>query len=92
MILHVDFSDGSNPWVCFSDDRREITEHWRDWIKYHPNEAKPKAYNGNYICERSTDNAGYLVYRQGEYNDTAKKYKHLGYALAALERFGGEKL
>ena len=92
MILHVNFTDGSNPWVCFSDDRHELANHWRDWMKYHPAEAQPKAYNGNYICERSTDNAGYMVFKQGEYNDTAKKYKHLGHALASLERLGGETI
>ena len=91
MILHVNFSDGSNPWVCFSDDRHELANHWRDWMKYHSTEAQPKAYNGNYICEPGEDRAGYMVYKQGEYNDTAKKYKHLGHALASLERLGGEK-
>lgn len=90
MILHITFSDGSNPWVAFSDDRREIADHWRDWMKYHPTEAQPKAYNGAYICERTADLAGYTVYRQGQYLDTAKRYKHLGNALGALERLGGE--
>lgn len=90
MILHVDFSDGSNPWVCFSDNRRELANHWRDWMKYHPDEAQPKAYCDSYVCQRSADNAGYIVFKLGEYNDSAKKYKHLGHALAALERFGGE--
>ena len=92
MILHVNFTDGSNPWVCFSDDRREIAEHWRDWIKYHMEEAQPKAYAGNYICERSNDNAGFILYKRGEYRDTIKHYKHLGHALAALDRLGGENV
>ena len=86
MILHVTFSDGSNPWVAFSDDRQELAEHWRDWMKYHPTEAQPKAYHGNYICETAPDRAGYLVYKQGEFFDTAKRYKRLGNALAYLER------
>lgn len=89
MILHITFSDGSNPWVCFSDNRKEIAEHWKEWIKYHPTEAIPKAYHGNYICEKAEDNAGYWVYRQGEFWETVKRYKHLGNALAALERNGG---
>lgn len=90
MILHITFSDGSNPWVCFSDDRREIADHWREWMKYHPEEAQPKTYSGAYICERAEDNAGFWVYKRGEYWDTVKRYKHLGHALAALERLGGE--
>ena len=89
MILHVTFSDGSNPWVCFSDDRREIAEHWRDWIKYHPNEARPVAYCGGGKC--------LLDPIRGEYVVTCpplnpKQYKHLGHALKALERLGGETL
>jgi len=89
MILHVDFSDGSNPWVCFSDNRREIAEHWREWMKYHGDTARPTAYNGNYICEASSDRAGFLVYKQGEFWDTAKHYKRLGFALSYLETKGG---
>ncbi len=89
MILHVTFSDGSNPWVCFSPDRREIADHWREWVKYHPHEAQPKAFCSKYICERSADLAGFCVYKQGEFRDTNKRYKHLGHALAALERLGG---
>ena len=92
MILHVTFSDGSNPWVCFSDDRWEIADHWRDWMKHHPEEARPAAYCGNYICNRSEDNAGFCVYTRGQYWDTVKRYKHLGHALAALERLAGETL
>ena len=86
MILHVTFSEGSNPWVCFSDDRQEIAEHWREWVKNHPFEAQPKAYRGDYICEISPDRAGYLVYKQGQLNNTAKKYKYLGYALKFMEK------
>ena len=90
MILHVTFLDESNPWVCFSPDRREIADHWRDWMKYHPEEAQPKAYSGDYICERAADRAGFLIYKRGEYWDTVKRYKNLGHALAALARWGGE--
>ncbi len=49
MILHVNFSDGSNPWVCFSDDRKEIADHWKDWLKYHAETANIKAYCGGFI-------------------------------------------
>ena len=89
MILHVAFLDGSNPWVCFSDDPKEIAEHWKEWAKHHPREAIPKAYNGDYICEKSTDRASFLVYKQGEYNNTVQRYKYLGYALSYLEKKGG---
>ena len=87
MILHVNFSDGSNPWVCFSDDRREIAEHWRDWIKYHPEEARPVAYCGGGKCLFDPARGEYVVIHIGT---DPKQYKHLGHALAALERLGGE--
>ena len=90
MILHITFSDGSNPWICSSNDRHEIAEHWREWIKYHWDTAQPKAHNGAYICEIASDRAGYELYKRGQYWDTVKRYKHLGHALAALERLGGE--
>lgn len=90
MILHVNFSDGSNPWVCFSDDRSEICEHWKEWMKYHPTTAEPKAYCGNFICERSNDRSGFVVYKMGEYHATAKFYKYLGNALKAAEQRGGD--
>lgn len=89
MILHVTFSDGSNPWVCFSDDHKEITKHWKEWEKHLPFVAIPKAYSGNYICEKAMDRAGYLVYKQGGYHDSVKQYKYLGYALSSLEKKGG---
>ena len=89
MILHVNFSDGSNPWVCFSDDIPEIADHWRDWVKYHPSTAIIKAYSGDYICELAEDRAGYLVYKQGEHFDTVKRYKYLGNALKSLANQGG---
>lgn len=87
MILHVNFTDGSNPWVCFSDDRREIAEHWRDWMKYHPEEAQPVAYCGGAKCLFDTAGGQYTVIHLGTF---PKHYKHLGHALAALERLGGE--
>lgn len=91
MILHIDFTDGSNPWVCFSDDRKEIADHWKEWIKYHGDTARPKAYCGDYICEIADDWSGYWVYKQGEFWDSVKRYKYLGYALASLEKKGGGK-
>lgn len=91
MILHITFTDGSNPWVCFTDNRKELAEHWKEWAKYHPFEAVPKAYNGDYICEKAEDNAGYWVYKQGEFWDTVKRYKYLGNALASLEKKGGRQ-
>jgi hypothetical protein len=89
MILHVTFTDGSNPWVCFSDDRKELADHWKDWVKHHPWEAVPQAYCGDYICKTADDRAGYCVYKQGEFWDTVKQYKYLGHALAALKKKGG---
>ena len=91
MILHVNFSDGSNPWVCFSDDIPELADHWRDWVKYHPTTANIKAYNGDYICKPANDRSGYLVYKHNDFFDTVKQYKYLGNALKSLSQKGGKK-
>ena len=87
MILHVNFSDGSNPWVCFSNDRKEIAEHWRDWMKYHPEEARPVAYCGGGKCILDPMSGEYVVICRPM---NPKRYKHLGHALNALARRGGE--
>lgn len=90
MILHVTFSDGSNPWVSLPGDRYQIAKHWRRWMKYHPDTAQPVAICNGYECRRSSWCNGYFItsddgeiYRQ--------YYKYLGHALAALERLGGDR-
>lgn len=88
MILHITFSDGSNPWFSFKHERHDIAKQWRRWIKHHST-AQPQAWKGNYICARSTDNSRYDVWKCGEYVNTRRSYKHLGHALAALEKLGG---
>ena len=88
MVLHITFSDGSNPWFSLPTNRRTIAALWRRGMKSNPIHAQPKAYNGKYICELSPDRV-YTVFRRGEYHATKKHYRHLGHALAALERLGG---
>lgn len=90
MVLHVTFSDGSNPWVSLPLGRHTIAKYWRKWVKYSSTAQHAALHNG-YICTLSEDRAGYWVFKQGEYFDTKKYYKHLGHALAALERLGGGK-
>jgi hypothetical protein len=89
MILHITFSDGSNPWVSLPTDRHTIKKQWCKWMKYHPLTAQPKVYYNGYICELSPDFM-YRVYKRGEYFATKRYYKHLGHALVTLERLGGE--
>lgn len=91
MILHITFSDGSNPLFSYPSNRHAAAKQWRQWMKYHPLTAQPKIYNGDYMAEMSGDRAGYHVWERGRYFATVRKYKHLGHALAALERLGGEK-
>lgn len=90
MILHVTFSDGSNPWVSLPGDRHTIAKQWRRWVKYHPNTARPCAMCNGWKC-LPVGGGGYAV---GRYFDGAHKtyyYDRLGNALAALERLGGAK-
>lgn len=98
MILHVTFSDGSNPWV-FYGDRHQVAKKWRRMVKRHPDTALPVAYTtytGKEYAETFPSIGGYLVAIYPFHNGMLcgakiyKKYKHLGHALAALERLGGE--
>ena len=93
MVLHVTFSDGSNPWLSLPTDRHTIAKQWRKWMKYHPNTASPTAYCNGWIC-KPFGKGEYLVCKNGKYSEcmnTWKYYKTLGHALAALERLGGER-
>lgn len=85
MVLYVVFADGSNPWVSLPTDRNTIAKHWKKWWKN--TDAHISAHSGKYEVD----------YVCGEYwvltrNDPRpiKAYKHLGHALAALEKLGGE--
>lgn len=93
MILHITFSDGSNPWVSFPSDRHTIAKHWRRWKKFHPDTAQPVAIVGKPIrsamCYQIPEQPGYYVRIPKENETTLRHYKHLGHALAALDRLGG---
>lgn len=88
MILHVTFSDGSNPWVFYSDDRHHIAKHVRRWLKYCPDTARPVIMCGRYSCQRSAWYPGYFI--TGDTGENFRQYyKYLGHALRALEKLGG---
>ena len=84
MILHTFFFDGSNDWVSLPTDRHEIAKHWRRWKKYHP-DACVVARCGRFACYQA-NNGVYIVTDDKKYPTITKLYKHLGHALAALER------
>lgn len=91
MILHITFTDGSNPWISFAHDRHTIIKQWRQWVKHHPETAKPKAISGNYECSPGRVHGFYVYNRTKTEPETAKYYDYLGHALRALERLGGGK-
>lgn len=87
MILHINFTDGSNPWVSLPSDRHAIAKLWRQWTKNHPDTARQMAVAGAWRCCYCRAIGQYIVYckeRWGGYY-----YRKLGNALAALERLGG---
>lgn len=92
MILHVTFSDGSNPWVSLPTDRHTIAKQWRKWIKYHPDTAQPVALCGDWECTPNDNPGGngYFV-RNKLFPHMGDHYKNLGHALVALERWGGDR-
>ena len=94
MILHVTFSDGSNPWVSLPGDRHTIAKQWRQWMKNHPDTARPEAIYNNYrvvYIAHDGDNQFFLIPQRAYTGQDIKCYKYLGHALTALERLGGAK-
>lgn len=91
MILHVTFSDGSNPWVSLPADRYTIAKQWRNWEKRHPDTAQPCACLNGWLCEYAKNRSCIWVYNEKLSAKHWKRYKRLGSALAALERLGAGK-
>lgn len=91
MILHVTFSDGSNPWVSLPAERQTIAKQWRRWTKHHPNNANCAAWANGWVCyyDKYTGMYRIIKIRRMTLEKDIPKYKHLGHALAALERIGG---
>lgn len=90
MILHVTFSDGSNPWISLPADRHTIAKQWRHWVKYHPDLAQPVAICGPFRCQKSKWCPGYYLSSRDGQHIQKQYYKTLGYALRALDRLGGD--
>lgn len=94
MILHVTFSDGSNPWVSFSGNRHTIAKLWKRWIKNHPDTAQPEVVQHckGFVqrCYTIPGQPGYYVRIPTSKGSVIRHYKHLGHALAAIEKTGGK--
>ena len=90
MILHVTFSDGSNPWVSYPANAKQAAQQWRRWIKNNPDTAAPTVFNGDYMLQQAEDGSpSYWVWERHNFFKTQRKYKTLGHALRALDRLGG---
>lgn len=85
MILHVVFLDGSNPYVSLPTDRRTVAKMWRQWMKNHPDTARPMAMCGSWKV-LPVGGGGYALGRHFDGAHTTYNYERLGNALAALER------
>ena len=85
MILHVTFTDGSNPWVSRPIDRHTVAKFWRRWMKYHPETARPMAMAGEWKV-KPVSGGGYALGRYFDGAHATRYYERLGNALAALEK------
>ena len=88
MILHVTFSDGSNPWVSLPTDRHTIAKHWRRWMKYHPDTAYPVVFGKSHqvvYIESDSPKKYYIIPKIPYHGQPVKAYRHLGHALAARD-------
>lgn len=84
MIMHIEFEDGSNPYI-FRGDAKECTKKYRDFAMYNGANMIPLFINMDGVQCRK-DCAGYWYV--GRYFDGAhktKQYSKLCYALKCLE-------
>lgn len=84
MILHVTFTDGSNPWVSLPTDRHTVAKFWRQWMKNHPDTARPIAKSETLRVSALPDGS-YSVHTMYQNPMVGRKYKRLGNALRVME-------
>lgn len=87
MILHITFTDGSNPWVSLPADRHTLQKRWREW-EGDP-AARPCFICGAYKC-LPVAGGGWAVGRYFDGAHTTHHYERLGNALKALERLASK--
>ena len=83
MILHITFTDGSNPWVSLPNSREMIMKLWQKWSKVPT--AKPMFKVGNLKCMKDCIGNWYVSpYFDGMYS--CKEFKYLASALKYMEK------
>ena len=91
MILTVYFADQSSPWVSLPGDRYTIAKHWRKWAAvFRPDTVEIMARCGAWYAVSNGNGTGYWVCHDNISWSRWRRYRHLGHALAALERLGGD--
>lgn len=83
MILHIMFTDGSNPWVSLPVNRKMAMNLWRKWSKV--STARPEFQFGKLICR--CDNIGnWYVAQWFDGMHECKEFKYLANALKYMEK------
>lgn len=82
MILHITFTDGSNPWVTFGDSKKCL-KAWRRWEKVP--EARPEFWENGLKC-RPVFGGGWAVGESFIGPQKCRHYARLGNALNYIEK------
>lgn len=83
MILHITFTDGSNPWVSFSTDYKTLAKMWRNWAK-NPN-ARPIFMGDGLECRMNCIHR-WCVSKYFDGAHRCKEFKYLANALKYIWR------
>ena len=83
MILHITFTDGSNPWVSLPTDWKTAMKFWRKWSKV--STARPEFKSGKLKCCCDCVGNWYVAQWFDGAHDT-KKFRYLANALKYMER------
>lgn len=83
MILHITFTDGSNPWVSLPNNREVVMKFWHKWSEVP--EARPEFMAGKLKCRRDCIGNWYVSpWFDGAHK--CKEFKYLANALKYMER------
>lgn len=82
MLVHVTFTDGSNPWLsAWLDKEHAIKKVNYFKKKYHVNDISIEIYTNNYVIEHDHNYTWFI-----RYDNKAKTFQRLGNAINFTER------
>ena len=83
MVLHITFTDSSNPWVSLPNNREMVMKFWHKWSKVP--EARPEFRLGKLKC-RCDCLGNWYVAQWFDGMHKSKTFRYLANALKYMEK------